>query len=344
MDIIKEDIFRKEIKKELSGGYLFFGEEDYMKSFCMRLAREAICTEQTFAVFNDVRLSPLDYSASSLLNALMPPPMMAEKKIVTIDGLAVFDMKSPEIDELYNTLEALLEYDYNVLIISVPYSAIEETASKKKLASLLSEISKHLTPVQFDSIAPSRLNGWLSKHFEHHGVTASPSICNQLIERCGRSMYVLSSEVEKLSYYALSHGRKNVISEDIDNICISAVSSDAFALTNAITDGKYAEAIDALRIMKLHRVDPTIILAEVSRTVCDLLSVKLMQEQGASLPEMMKAMGQKSDFVVKKYIRASAKKSKERLRRAVILCSKADLMLKETSQTYEPIERLICHL
>ena len=31
MDIIKEDVFRKQIKKGLSGGYLFFGEEDFGK-------------------------------------------------------------------------------------------------------------------------------------------------------------------------------------------------------------------------------------------------------------------------------------------------------------------------
>ena len=344
MDIIKEDIFRKEIKKGLSGGYLFFGEEDYMKSFCLRLARESICTEETFAVFNDVRISPLDYTPSVLLNALMPPPMMADKKIITIDGLALFDMKSPDTDEFYEVLSTLSEYDYNVLIISVPYSSAEESASKKKLLSLLSEPSKYLTPVQFDSIAPARLSSWLAKHFEHHGVTASPSVCNLIIERCGRSMFVLSSESEKLSYYVLSHGRKDITAQDVDNICTTAISSDAFALTNAITDGKYAEAIDALRIMKFHKVDPTIILAEVSRTLCDLLCIKCMQEQGATIPEMMKATGQKNDFVTKAYARAATKKSKEKLRRAIILCSEADTMLKESSQTYEPIERLICHL
>lgn len=344
MDIIKEDVFRKELKKGLSGGYLFFGEEDYLKSFCLRLARESVCTEETFAVFNDVRISPLDYSAASLISALMPPPMMSDKKIITIDGLSVFDMKSPEIDELYDALSALAEYDYNVLIISVPYSATEESATKKKLASLLGEFSKYLTPVQFDSITPARLSGWLAKHFDHHGVSASPAVCNLLIERCGKSMFVLSAEAEKLSYYALSHNRKTVSEQDVDNICCAAISSDAFALSNAITEGKYAEAIEALGVMKFHRVDPVIILSEVSRTICDLLCVKLLQEQGAPLPEIMKAIGQKSEYATKIYLRAATKKSKEKLRRAVILCSEADSMLKESNQTYEPIERLICHL
>ena len=60
MDIIKEDVFRKQIKKGLSGGYLFFGEEDYLKSFCLRAVKEAVCPDETFAVFNEVKIDALD--------------------------------------------------------------------------------------------------------------------------------------------------------------------------------------------------------------------------------------------------------------------------------------------
>ena len=81
MDVIKEDAFRKQLKNGLSGGYLFFGEEDYLKSFSIRAAREAVCSDETFAVFNDVQLAPIDYTPSALLSALMPPPMMSAIKV-----------------------------------------------------------------------------------------------------------------------------------------------------------------------------------------------------------------------------------------------------------------------
>ena len=38
MDIIKEDAFRKQLKKGLSGAYLFFGDEDYLKNFSLKVA------------------------------------------------------------------------------------------------------------------------------------------------------------------------------------------------------------------------------------------------------------------------------------------------------------------
>ena len=42
LTILKEADFRKDLKSSPTGGYLFFGEEDYMKSAALRLAREAI--------------------------------------------------------------------------------------------------------------------------------------------------------------------------------------------------------------------------------------------------------------------------------------------------------------
>ena len=39
MEIIKEDGFRKLLKGGLSGGYLFFGEEDYLKAYAILRVR-----------------------------------------------------------------------------------------------------------------------------------------------------------------------------------------------------------------------------------------------------------------------------------------------------------------
>ena len=89
MNIIKEDAFRKELKKGLSGGFLFFGDEDYMKGFDLRASRAAVCPDETFAIFNDIRIDAMDYSAGALLDALIPPPMMTEQKIVTVSGLNI---------------------------------------------------------------------------------------------------------------------------------------------------------------------------------------------------------------------------------------------------------------
>ena len=343
MDIIKEDTFRKQIKKGLSGGYLFFGEEDYMKAHALRTAREAICPDPTFALFNDVRLDALDYTPNGLVDALMPPPMMADKKIVSVTGLSIISMRSNEIDDLCDALASLREYDYNVLIISIPAGHIEEGTPKKPSAAFL-KLSEYLTPVSFESVSGARLVSWVGKHFEHNGVNADAETCAFLIDHSGRSMFTLAFETEKLSYYVLHNGRDTVTKEDVKNVSVSVITADAFALTNAILDGKPENALEVLSVMKFRRIDPVIILSEVSRAICDLISVKHLLEQNVSPVEISRLLFRSSDYRAKLYIKAASQKSMEKLRRAVDLCSEADLALKLSPQGYIAIEKLICGL
>ena len=343
MELLKEDAFRKQLKKGLSGGYLFFGDEDYMKSFDLRAARDAICPDETFAIFNDVRLDALGYSASALLDALIPPPMMADYKIVTVSGLNVDSLRQSELDDLIEVLGELPKYDYNVLIISVPAGQLEEGNLPKRPSATLTKLSEHLTPVHFEAVTGARLSGWVAKHFEHHGVSATPAVCNELINYCGHSMFTLSEETEKLAYYALWNGRSQVTEADIKNVSISEISSDTFALANAIVDGRYEDAMNALGVMKFRRVEPVLILSEVSRVICDLVAVKALQEEGLPLGEIASTL-KMNEYKARIYLGGVSSKPIKKLHRAVELCSEADLALKLSPQGYVAIERLICSL
>lgn len=343
MELIKEELFRKQIKKGLSGGYLFFGDEDYLKSFALRAAREALCPDETFALFNDVRLDSSDYSAAKLLDALMPPPMMCEKKLVTVSGLNVGGMRGGELDELFEVLSLLPQYDYNVFILSVPAGQLDEGNLPRRPSALLTRFAEHVTPVLFEPISGARLCGWVAKHFAHHGVTATQEVCARLIELCGRSMFTLSSETEKLAYYVLQNGRREVLRSDVEQVCIAELDADSFALANAILDGRYEDAMHALNVMKFRRVEPVIILSEVSRVICDLAAVKALQSEGLPSSEISATL-KMNEYKARLYLTGAGAKSDRRIRRAVALCSEADLAIKQSPQGYLPIERLICSL
>ena len=343
MELIKEDVFRKQLKKGLSGGYLFFGEEDYLKSFALGAAREALCPDPTFALFNDVRIDAMDYSAGALLDALMPPPMMSEAKLVTVSGLNISALRPGEVDDLCEALEALKQYDYNVLILSVPAGQIEEGTLPKRPSAILTRLADYLTPVYFEPISGARLVAWVGKHFQHHGVSAPPEVCSYLIEFCGKSMFTLSAETEKLAYYVLQNGRSSVTREDVATVSVAELSADSFALANAILDGRYEDAMHALSVMKFRRVEPVMILSEVSRVICDLVAVKALQEQGLPNGEVAATL-KMNEYKARLYGNGASGKSMKRLRRAVELCAEADLALKLSPQGYIAIERLVCSL
>ncbi len=343
MEIIKEESFRKLMKNGLAGGYLFFGDEDYMKAYSVGAAKRTVCEDETFALFNDMKIDVMDYSAGALLDALMPMPMMSDKKIITVNGLNVSALKPKELDDLCDVLATLPEYDYNVLIISVPATMIEEGNLPKYPSSILKRLGEHLTLVHFDTVTGAKLVSWVGKHFQHNGAQASPEVCSFLINYAGKSMYTLANETEKLSYYVLQNGRNTVTKEDVLKVSIAEISTDAFTLANAILDGRSEDAVNALAVMKFRRVDPIILLGEVSRVICDLISVKALAEEGCPVGEIA-AILKMNEYKTKLYAQGAAGKSMQKLKTAVELCSEADIAIKLSPQGYIAIEKLICSL
>ena len=113
MQMITEAEFRKQLKSGLKGGYLFFGDEDYLKGIDLDGARKLISPDEAFSFFNDLRLDAITFSPEKLLDALMPLPMGSEQKIVSVSGLSLSAMRPSEIEALQDALAALKEYDYN---------------------------------------------------------------------------------------------------------------------------------------------------------------------------------------------------------------------------------------
>ena len=343
MEIIKDEVFRKQMKKGLSGGYLLFGDEDYMKAHAVSTARQTVCPDMTFALFNDMKIESIDYSAGALLDALMPMPMMSEQKIVTVNGLNINALKPKEIEDLCDVLSELPEYDYNVLVISVPATMVDEGNLPKYPSALLKRLGEYLTLVRFETVSGARLVSWVGKHFEHNGAQASAEVCSFLINYAGKSMYTLSNETEKLSYYVLQNGRNTVTKEDVLNVSIAEITTDAFTLANAILDGRSEDAINALAVMKFRRVDPIVLLSEVSRVICDLVSIKALMDEGCSVSEIA-MLFKMNEYKVKVYAQGAAGKTMPKLKEAVALCSEADISIKMSSQGYIAIEKLICAL
>ncbi len=335
--------YRKQIGKTAGRAYLFFGEEDYLKNHAVRLTRESICPDSAFAVFNDITLDAMDYTPDALLCAMSPPPMMADGRLILVRGLDFTAIKPSELDALCEALALLSEYDYNTVILHVAQGLIDEGYLPKKPSTVLKKLSQVAVPVRFETVSESRLVAWSGKHFAHLGVSVSSADCTFLVNYVGRNMYRLASEIEKIAYFVLAHGRAEANEGDIRNVAVAAVESDTFALSNAISSGDYRGALSALAVMKFDRVPPTLVMGELSKTVCDMYGAKLLLEAGRTVSDVSAALGLHS-YKAGLVARAVARTPLARLERAVALCAEADTALKRSASDYAPIEKLICSL
>lgn len=341
MRMIKESDFRKEIKAKPAPGYLFFGDEDYMKGFALTTATEAISPDPTLSFFNEMKLDALSYSPDALREAMMPFPMGAERKLITVTGLDFNAMKASEVDELCEVLSELEEYDYNTIIISVAADRFDPGILPKRPSATLEKLGEHLVAVYFEKNSPAKLAAWVGKHYAHNGVVASPEICALTVERCGRDMYKLAGETDKVSFYTLSTGRTEVSADDVIKVALPAAEYDAFAFTNAIGARQKELALDILSDMKLRRVDPLIIMGEMSRTVCDICAVTSLSANGSTtreISEILKIHEYRISLILKNGIREDICKS------MLAKLREADLENKSGKDGYLVIEKLICTL
>lgn len=339
---ISEADFRKQIKTDPQKCYLLFGEEEYMKNYALEQAISALSPDPTLAFFNEIRLDPLSYSPEALLNAIMAAPMMADRKLIILQNIDFNAMKKEnEVDALLKALDALDEYDYNTVIIVVASDRIDVGKFPKKPSAILERLGEHATLVNFERNTPARLCSWLSKHFAHNGVFAEPSVCMALIDRCGRDMYTLASETDKLCFYVLQNGRNTVTVDDVNYVAITAVEYDTYAFSNAIAARRREQALQILYDMKNRRMDPILIMGELSKAAGDMLCICLLSKEGVTAAEISKIIG-KPDFAITRMLQTLP--GEDVCRQMVEKCRAADREVKNFGDGYAAIERLVCTL
>ena len=345
MDIISNIEFSKKIKENPDGNYLFYGEEDYLKSHAVKSLKDAMGIDEALEIFNYVTLDVLDYTPDKLIDMLSMPPMMAEKKLVVLSGLNIKKMfNKSEFNDLLDAIAHLDEFDYNVLVLTIPNDNITEEMSKKAPTGALKALSERLQPVKFEAPTPQKLALWVVRHFEHHQIKASLGDCSYLVDYCGKNMFTLANEIEKLAIYTRSQKRDQLLREDIAYICSAEMEYGAFEFSNAILEGRKGEALNILSVMKFKQVEPLMIMGELSGIFSDLLKIKIMLLAGKNNQEISSATGI-NIHKVGIYATSARRMELERLQKIVAMATETDLAMKYRFDSgYLNLEKLICSL
>ena len=348
MNIISNLDFTKKIKSNPDGNYLFYGEEDYLKSHAIKSLKEAMGIDEALEIFNFIQIDVLDYTPDRLIDTLSMPPMMAERKLVVLNGLNIKKMSNKqnisEYNEFLDALAHLEEFDYNNFVLVLPHGNITEELPKKAPTGALKELSEILQLVKFESPTPQKLCAWALRHFEHHGIKVTQSECALLVEYCAKDMFTLSNEIEKLALYARFHGRDYVTKDDIPLICSAEMEYGAFEFSNAIMSGRKNDALSILSVMKFKQIEPLMIMGELSGIFSDLLKIKVMLLSGKTNQQISAETGiniNKIDI----YANSARRMELERLQKAIALTREADISMKSRYDSgYFNIEKLICSL
>lgn len=337
-----ETQLRDAIKTGPSGGYLLWGDEDYLKRFYLAELKKAALRDcpEGLLDFNCIRLAPEDGDFSALQDALNTPPMMAPMKFVEITPPAIGTLKDKERKALAEILDGLASMPDTVLVMVCPRDTLDAGTQKKPNATY-KMLTSYLEPVEFPLQTGAKLRRWVMRHFAEEGVAIDEATCDFLLGRCAPDMTTLSREIDKVICYEKAVGRPSVTVEDVEFVTSAGVREDAFALANAVLAGDRTAALASLDICKKRKEEPIAILASLLKVMSDLLTVATLQAEGAERADIARAL-KMHEYKAGLYMKSAAGFGVPRITAALNRCLAADRLMKSASMGYIPLERFVC--
>ena len=335
-----------EIKTGTLGGmYFFWGDEDYMKNYRSHEIQKAV-TGGDFDAFNSFSFvfgdGECDYAA--MTDAFSAPPMMAEKKFISVFFASLDSLKeNMQAHQKTALLEFLKEYSddtSNVVVITANGDGFKGIDGKN-VDPFLSGMMKFAKCVEFPYQTEAKLIRWMEKHFSGYGLTIDTRTARLILDICGKGMYRLSGEIAKVAAYAAAAGKTAVTDEDVYACVIRTDPDDAFALANCLMRGDTAGALSCLQIKMRRREEPIYILGQITKVFSDMCTARAFIDDGRDKTDYI-ASTKMNGYRAELYWRAASGVKTEYLASAMRLCRDADRTLKTGVSGYMPIERLIC--
>ncbi len=336
MQITAKELDKKIKNGFLSGSYLFFGDEPYLKEHYIKKIRETLCPDPDFEVFNHVRIE--DGDIDRFIIELSAPAMFGMSRLIELRGVNFSKLGAETLAKLCDALSEV-EEGVTALIDTATGELSEGTA--KRPSAELSALTKAANVLKFERQTPAKLVVWLERHFYAEGVKASDDICRYVIDLCSADMYILANEVEKLAAYSKSMGIAEINKQTVDLVCSPNKVFGAFDFSNALISGDRRAAFAAFSAMKKRREPPERILATISKISGELLAVKTLSDGGVPRERIGRILGI-ADYPLGLRIKAAARSTAEKLAASLHAVNEVDKKLKTTaSDGYLLIEQLI---
>ena len=306
--------------------YVFYGPEAYLRSYYLDSLHKLL-VEDFAEAFNYHRFNGETISLQGVLDSIEALPMMAQRSMVQIDDVNFFAMG--EDGAAYARFFSDIP-DYCTVVLV--YETVEFKIDRRKKA--LAEVFDRATAVEFTQPSDRELISWVGRHLKKQGKQISVDDAQYLIHRTGGAMTALLGEIGKLAAYV---AEETVTRDHIDLLVEPVLEADVFAITDAITRGRYETALQTLRTVLQKQEEPVRILGAMGGQFRRLLAAKRLLEGGKQQADLMKLCGI-SSYPAKLSMESAKRLSERFCARAVELCLEADEKLKTS---YDDPERVL---
>ena len=269
------EIWKKIKKKDIAPIYLLYGTEAFLINETKQLLLNHILDEEE----KDFNFSAYDLEETSVDFALEDAetfPFLGEKKVVFLHNPVFLTAEKTKAKVEHNLakLEAYLKEPapYTVLVISAPYEKLDE---RKKITK---ELKRSAELVEAKRLSEHELKKWIRDRAISNRIEFEENAIDLLLSLAGTNMFMLASEVDKLSLFAAE--QKRIDSGLVEKLVARTLEQNIFSLIERVVQRKLDEALRIYYDLLKQNEEPIKILALLSGQFRLIYQVKELSRRG----------------------------------------------------------------
>ena len=321
-----EQGLKQQIKENtLSGAYLFYGEEDYLKELYVNRVLKR-CVNPGFEGFNLHKYDGESAEMNDFIDAAQMLPMMSDRVVVLVRDFDLSKLSSEENEQFSAFMEDVPEST----VILFWLDAIKFNPKKdNKWKKIVSLFEKHGHAVEFEKKDKNYLSKFVIGIAGKQDRQISQSDAYYLIDTVGDDLNVLENETNKLCAYC----ENGVIDRNaINTVSTRTVTVKAFELTKAVSSNNLNRAFGILNVFFEQKMEPTVILNEIITAYVDMYRAKVSLSSGEGSEALAPDFSYgNTSFRLKNGASYASNISVEQLRDCLMELDRADAVIKSTA-------------
>ncbi len=277
------DVLKARLKEnKISGVYLFCGPEEYTKDHYARLMRKNV-ESSPLPEFNHIFFSASTGKISELDDAVTTVPFMWDNKLIEITDLEDARISESDIEDYARIFSELPDYVTVLGVLRADESTEEARNAKSQkngLSAFCATVKDHGLVVEFETEKADKLVAWITRHFNSSGVKFEPAVPREIISICGSDMYILQSEILKLT--EVFDGTP-ITPADVKKYCCANSAYKYFDIATALNRRDAVGAKRILDSLDLSRDTLPMAVGLLAKNYSEMLLVKTAIDSGKGL-------------------------------------------------------------
>lgn len=299
-----QELFDEIKNASLGGVYLFHGPEEFIKKSAIEKIRSAVLPEG-LEILNETVMD--GGKAIDIIESSETLPVMADKRLVLCkDSPLLMNGKAKDEQEESERIEKWMSNGKIDTCVTV--FIVHAEADKRK--KLYKAIEKYGKVVSFQYLTDSEISKWIASRLKPRKKTMKPDAVSTLLFYAGRDLTRLSGEVDKLAAYV---GDESAITEaDVRTAVTPSAESNVFLMIDNLVSKKVKSAYEILNAMLDAGEGAVGLIAMLIRQLRLMTHIRLLRDEGLSLPEIERQTGL-NRFVAQKTYQQVAKMNAKKL-------------------------------